>query len=303
MERQHRPPPLTLASNPPAYLSALSYHRTPSSSSPSRIPVWASSRHRNLRRTYAPLSNAAVLMFIGLLVITGTFTWLLICSGNSNTSSPLSQLPQRTSDSELEIGISTADIPIAPKPGAENVANSTLNFQQIFAINLPSRLDRRDLLTVMATYTNITVTIVPGVPSMEGNSLPPPRIPGSLRMEEYAVWRAHANVWRRIIEDGLETALILEDDNDWDINLKKQIPRITDALEKIRASAPLDDGDGVVRGSQEVEPWDILYLGSCWEEATLSDRKNRKTVVPIPSDRENVAQHNYNWVFPQTSNG
>jgi len=40
----------------------------------------------------------------------------------------------------------------------------------------------------------------------------------------------------------------------------------------------------------------MLYLGACWETATLEDKKKRKTVIPIPSDRENVAQHNYNWV-------
>ena len=302
MERQNKPPPLTLSLNPPAYLSALSYHRTPSSGV-GGIPAWASSRRRNLRRTCVPLSNPAGFMFIAVLIITGTLTLLLIRGGNSNTSSPLSRLPQLASDSELKTGISTKNTTISIQPQAKNVTNSTLNFQQIFAINLPSRLDRKDLLTVMATCTNITVTIVPGVRTVSENSLPPPRIPGSLRMEEYAVWRAHANVWRRIVEDGLETALILEDDNDWDINLKDQIPRIMNALDEIRVSTPLDEGDGVVRGSPEVEQWDILYLGSCWEEATLSDKNNRKTVVPIPSDRENVAQHNYNWVFPRISNG
>src|SRR5215471_16442610 len=203
MERHNKPPPLILSLNTPPYLPALSYHRTPSAA-PSGIPAWASSRRRNLRRTCAPLSNPAGFMFLALLVITGTLTWVLIRSGNSDSSSPLSQLPQLASDLGLQVDIANEDITIFQNLEAENVANSTLNFQQIFAINLPSRLDRRDLLTVMATYTNITVTIVPGVVSLAENSLPPPRTPGSLRMEEYAVWRAHANVWRRIIEDELE---------------------------------------------------------------------------------------------------
>ena len=199
--------------------------------------------------------------------------------------------------------VSTENLNVVTHSEERRVANSTLNFQQIFAINLPSRLDRRDLLTVMATYTNISVTIMPGVRSLAENALPPPRTPGSLRMEEYAVWRAHANIWRKVIEDGLETALILEDDNDWDLNLKDQIPRILNALEEIRAVTPLDEGDGVVRGHQAMEQWDILYLGSCWEQATLTDKKNRKTVIPIPSDRENVAAHNYNWVLSSNFGG
>jgi hypothetical protein len=260
------------------------------------MPGWASSRRRNLRRTCGSLTNPAGMMFIALLVITGTLTWLLI-RGGSNISSPLSQLPDSPT--------TPMDIPkIHPKQNSTVVAhtnhpkaNSTLNFQQIFAINLPARLDRKDLLTVMAKYTNLSITIVPGIRSLAENAIPPPRNPGSPRMEEYAVWRAHANVWRKIMEDGLTTALILEDDNDWDINLKEQIPRIMDALEEIRAVSQVDDGEGVVRGSPEIEAWDMLYLGSCWESPTISDRRGRKPVVSIPLDHENVASHNYNWVI------
>ena len=149
----------------------------------------------------------------------------------------------------------------------------------------------------MSSYANLSITIVPGVKSVAENALPAPRTPGDLRPEEYAVWRAHANVWRKVLEDGLTTALVLEDDNDWDVNLKEQVPRILDALEEIRTPRPRVEGEGVVRGGQELEGWDILYLGSCMETAMTSDTRGRKVVVPIPSDRENVAAHNYNWVL------
>src|SRR5277367_4593541 len=90
MERQNRPPALTLPANPPQYLSALSFHRTPSAHY--TMPSWASSRRRNLRRTCAPVNSPAGIMFLALLLITGTLTWLLVRGGN-NISSPLSQLP------------------------------------------------------------------------------------------------------------------------------------------------------------------------------------------------------------------
>jgi hypothetical protein len=149
----------------------------------------------------------------------------------------------------------------------------------------------------MATYANLSITIVPGVKTVAENALPAPRVPGALRPEEYSVWRAHANVWRKVLEDGLTTALILEDDNDWDVNLREQVPRVLAALEEIRRPVPRAEGESVVRGGQEVEEWDILYLGSCMETALLSDPHGRKVMIPIPSDRENVAAHNYNWVF------
>jgi hypothetical protein len=240
-------------------------------------------------------------MFIALLVFTGTLTWLLIRSG-SNTSSPLSQIPESTSTRPLPLPKDTTqDVLVVPSPDG-NIANDTLNFQKIFAINLPSRLDRKDTLTLMAAYTNLSITIVPGVRSLADNSLPPPRTPGSVRLEEYAVWRAHANIWRKIIEDGITTALILEDDNDWDINLKEQVPRILEALNQIRKPKIRKEEEAVVRSGEEDEPWDMLYLGSCWETATIKDKKDRKTFIPIPSDNENVAKENYNWVFPSIPN-
>lgn len=35
------------------------------------------------------------------------------------------------------------------------------------------------------------------------------------------IWRAHANAWRHIIDNNLESALIIEDDVDWDVNIKE----------------------------------------------------------------------------------
>jgi GR25 family glycosyltransferase involved in LPS biosynthesis len=32
-------------------------------------------------------------------------------------------------------------------------------------------------------------------------------------------WRSHANVWQRVIEEDVGTAIILEDDIDWDVNI------------------------------------------------------------------------------------
>jgi hypothetical protein len=266
------------------------------------LPVWAPGHTRRrgpLRRSCISLSNPTALTLIALFVITGTLTWLLVHgTTTANTSSPLSQLPDDMPQIQIPTIRQEVDMVSQTTVSLRTEANSTLNFEKIFAINLPSRLDRKDLLTVMARYTNLSVTIVPGVSSIADNALPPPRTAGALRPEEYRVWRAHANVWRRVIEEGLSTALVMEDDNDWDRNLKEQVPRVMEALEDIRAVVRRDDGEGVVRGGPAVEEWDLLYLGTCWEAATLADRTGRRTMVPIPSDRENVAPHNYNWVLP-----
>lgn len=35
------------------------------------------------------------------------------------------------------------------------------------------------------------------------------------------IWRAHANVWRYIIDNNIQTALVIEDDVDFDVNIKE----------------------------------------------------------------------------------
>lgn len=58
---------------------------------------------------------------------------------------------------------------------------------------------------------------------MNGSLITPkarPESSESLRPEQLGCWRSHADTWRRIIDDKIETALIMEDDGDWDINIR-----------------------------------------------------------------------------------
>jgi hypothetical protein len=48
-----------------------------------------------------------------------------------------------------------------------------------------------------------------------------------------ACYRGHANIWRKMVEDGVETALIMEDDIDWDLNIRETMPRVKKALGQI----------------------------------------------------------------------
>jgi hypothetical protein len=34
------------------------------------------------------------------------------------------------------------------------------------------------------------------------------------------VWRAHANAWKYMMDNNIQSALIIEDDVDWDVNIK-----------------------------------------------------------------------------------
>jgi hypothetical protein len=66
-----------------------------------------------------------------------------------------------------------------------------------------------------------------------------------LELAHLACYRGHANIWRQIVEDGVETALIFEDDIDWDLNIREIVPRVKEALGRItRDPNPFSNSPG-----------------------------------------------------------
>ena len=97
-----------------------------------------------------------------------------------------------------------------------------MKFQKIFAISLPERADKQDGIRVAASLTNLSVNFLDGV---YGASVPPKALPHGFDRKPSVVgcWRAHMNVAAKMIDENIQTALILEDDADWDVALKYQM--------------------------------------------------------------------------------
>ncbi|KAE9979395.1 hypothetical protein EG328_000880 [Venturia inaequalis] len=74
-------------------------------------------------------------------------------------------------------------------------------------------------------------------------------------------WRSHANVWRKIINEDIATAIILEDDADWDVNVKEQMFLQSQAI----LSNPnlVTNDNSVENGKPYRDDWDIFFLGAC----------------------------------------
>ncbi|KAK8043416.1 glycosyltransferase family 25 protein [Apiospora rasikravindrae] len=107
------------------------------------------------------------------------------------------------------------------------IANDTAGFAKILIINRPARTDRRDAMALVAAVSNLTLEWVDGVDgdTVEERVLPPGDRPKQ-KSSDAAVrgsWRAHMNALRRVVEEGLPNALILEDDVDWDLRIKSQL--------------------------------------------------------------------------------
>lgn len=101
--------------------------------------------------------------------------------------------------------------------------NATLGFGAILLLTLPDRTDRQDALTLITSNTGLEITktiysvrgedishkAMPfGDPSVFGKPIPKGYL-GS--------WRTHMNALRWIVDNRIETALLLEDDVDWSV--------------------------------------------------------------------------------------
>ncbi|KAK2776131.1 hypothetical protein FQN53_002862 [Emmonsiellopsis sp. PD_33] len=107
----------------------------------------------------------------------------------------------------------------------DDVANSTLGFERIYAINLPSRTDRRDGLNLMSALTGIQLDWIDGVDgnAVQEKALPWPASHETIKTANIGSWRAHLDALRAIVDNNLSTALIIEDDADWDVRIKSQL--------------------------------------------------------------------------------
>lgn len=73
------------------------------------------------------------------------------------------------------------------------------------------------------------MTLLDGVSGEEVH--PKARPPGAdMTSGALGCWRSHANAWKKIIEEDIQTALILEDDADWDVAVKDQFYQVSQAI-------------------------------------------------------------------------
>lgn len=104
-------------------------------------------------------------------------------------------------------------------------------FQKIFVINLHTQRDRQDRMLLAAKLSGIKVEFIDAVTTdqVDDNfrNIVPPADKGfdakKLKDKAYASWRSHVNAIKAIVEQDLGSALILEDDADWDVRLKTQL--------------------------------------------------------------------------------
>ncbi|KHN94097.1 LPS glycosyltransferase [Metarhizium album ARSEF 1941] len=195
---------------------------------------------------------------------------------------------------------SSTAAPLGPRTsrGREAAGNSTLGFGTIFFINMPTRYDRLDAASLQAYLSGIDITVAAGVsPDMVNDvGMPPTHAPSALSHGQKGCWRAHANIWSRMLRENTRAALIVEADASWDANLREIMMNLsgnlTQFLRHIEAQRlpkpklrsrlhhqPADaDADAALYADKDKEDdpwhsdyWDVLSLGHCSEETLNSN--------------------------------
>ncbi|KNG87407.1 hypothetical protein ANOM_004026 [Aspergillus nomiae NRRL 13137] len=179
--------------------------------------------------------------------------------------------PSYTGESASASGAARGDL--------DAVKNETLGFERVFFINLPNRPDKRDYVTLASSIVQFHPEPIDGVfvEDIDKKAYPSNWDPGYLP-GELGGWRAHMNVMQRIVQDRISTAFILEDDADWDVNLKKQLQRFASASQLVQ-------GDTKPSHSPYGDSWDLLWIGHCgikFRAGPIHVTTDDITVVPIP---------------------
>ncbi|KAK3316911.1 hypothetical protein B0H66DRAFT_535146 [Apodospora peruviana] len=156
------------------------------------------------------------------------------------------------------------------------ISNATLGFQQVFVVNIPERTDRRDAMTLAAALSEIDVTWVDGVlgGDVTDRVLPADSWDKHISRGNKGSWRAHMNVLQTIIRQNLTSALILEDDADWDIRLKSQLQVFAQATRAFTQPA-----------GTKPRPQDLLadiYNPPTTAEPDSSSSSSSTTIVELP---------------------
>ncbi|KAK9482271.1 hypothetical protein V1527DRAFT_492891 [Lipomyces starkeyi] len=148
---------------------------------------------------------------------------------------------------------------------ASTAWNETLGFSKVLYISMPYRTDRQDAMNLLASLSDIKIKLIEGV---DGDSINAKAVPdkADLKASVLGCWRAHADAWRDVIDNNFETALILEDDIDWDENIHQIFHDLSLQMQnnKLRLVNPTDHERATAPYGLD---WDVLFLGQCLDQA------------------------------------
>ena len=255
------------------------------------VPTSPSIGGGSSRRSLASRMLKPALILVALIT---TISIIIAASSHHEyIAQHLTQHPFSLSSDPADSSLTTSPAVNLPPKTVAAIQNSTLGFERVLMINLPIRTDKLDMFALAASQTGFNFSVIEGV---ENGKIPAVALPWDWGDEEppvRGVWRAHLNAILTVVREGLSSALIIEDDADWDVNIKSQLPPIAMGTQHLLNTSQKHNephspyGDG----------WDMLWLGHCASEAKEDTERfliNNDPTVPPPSKQWNMWTPGYN---------
>jgi len=138
---------------------------------------------------------------------------------------------------------------------------------------------------LQSSISNLSLHISAGVDISDisdNQGMPPNSSPGRLKESEKACFRAHANLWRQMLHEKWSSALIMEADAAWDVNVRAITQRFSHAFNDLMDAHPRSPSTAQ---PSELDPynvgkWDLLSLGQCHENT----RHNNESLIYSDAD-------------------
>ncbi|KAL9017791.1 MAG: hypothetical protein Q9185_004880 [Variospora sp. 1 TL-2023] len=152
-----------------------------------------------------------------------------------------------------------------PVASIKALQNETLGFEKVYVINLPKRTDKLDAIRLSASVTGFNFDVIQ---AQNGADMSPKALPGPFDDGP------QRDAIVGIVNNRLSSALIFEDDADWDVSFRMQLLRFATGSQWL-----LDTPPGSTPHSPYGDDWDLLWLGHC-------------ALAPIETDSRRVVLEN-----------
>ena len=206
-----------------------------------------------LHKKYQQLRSRSLPAYIALAACLATLASVLFLS--------LGRIRYHWDSREWDVDTTSSPGIVVQSSPRDMAANDTLGFQKLLALSKgPSWRSRG--LEAAAKITNLTIEI-PVQSSFTEEfvnafmELGPQESKHPGRGSALA-WLAHLDLIKFFIASDLDTAMIMEDDVDWDLAIREQMSLLSDA---VRNFSQVDPNDPAPYGRS----WDILWPGHCGE--------------------------------------
>lgn len=259
------------------------------------LPVTGRFRHNGTPKMVKVAVSIAAMLVTCSIILLGTRNRGYITQNLAHTFNMGLTVPPNTDNentTSLTFSSKTNSLELPPQTVAQ-IQNASLGFERVMLINLPRRTDKLDASSIAASFTGFNFTIVEGVKNEDVAPVSLPWVFDENTPSVRGCWRAHLNALQTVVREGLSSALVIEDDSDWDVNLKSQLPPIAVGTRKLQHTSEGHKEPHSPYG----DDWDLLWLGHCASALRTDAARmlvHNDPTVPPPSKRWEIWEPEFN---------